>query len=79
MKRSQKEHLIRARVAEGLIAQNPRTPRFYTKPKIHKEGILVRPVIRSVNCYSSEISEYVDYHLQTIVREIPSYIQVYPS
>ena len=29
----------------------------------------------SVNCHSSKISEYVDYHQQPIVREIPSYIK----
>ena len=32
-------------------------------------------MISSVNCHSSKISKYVDYHLQTIVREIPSYIK----
>ena len=68
-----KKHLIKDIVAEGLITQNPRTSRFYTKPKIHKEGIPGRPVISWVNCHSSKISEYVDYHLQPIVREIPPY------
>ena len=67
--------MIRDRVAEGLITQNPRTPHFYTKPQIHKEGIPGRPVISSVNCQSSKISEYADYHLQPIVRKIPSYIK----
>ena len=36
---------LKNKVAEGLITQNPRTPRFYTKPKIHKEGIPGGPVI----------------------------------
>ena len=67
--------MIRDRVAEGLIAQNIRTPRFYTKLQIHKEGIPGRPVISSVNCHSSKISEYADYHLQPVVWEIPSYIK----
>ena len=70
----QKEHLIKDKVAEGLITENQRTQRFYRKPKIHKEGILGRPAISSVNCHSSKILEYVDYNLQPIVRKIPSNI-----
>ena len=70
----QKEHLTKDKVAEGLITQNQRTRRFYTTPKIHKEGIPGRPVISPVNCHSSKILEYVDYNLQPIVREIPSNI-----
>ena len=43
IKRFQKEHLIKNKIAEGLITRNPRTPQFYTKPKIDKEGIPRRP------------------------------------
>ena len=64
--------MIKDKVAEGLLTQNPR---FCTKPKIHKERIPGRPVISSVNCLNSKISEYIDYHLQPIVIEIPSYIK----
>ena len=32
-------------------------------------------MISSACCDSSKISEYVDYHLQPIVQEIPSYIK----
>ena len=32
-------------------------------------------MISSVNCDSSKISEYADYHLQPMVWEIPSYIK----
>ena len=67
--------MIKDKVAEGLTTQNPRTPRFYKKSKIHKEGIPGRPVINPVKCRSSKISEYVDYHLQPLVQEIPSYIK----
>ena len=34
----QKENLIKDKVAEGLITQNPRKPRFYTKPKSTKKA-----------------------------------------
>ena len=67
--------MIKDKVAEGLIIQIPRTRRFYKKRKIHKEGIPLSPVISAVNCHSSKISEYVDYHQRTIVPEISSYIK----
>ena len=35
----------------------------------------MRPVISSINCHTSKISEYVDYDLQPIVREIPSKVK----
>ena len=75
IKRFQKEDLIKGKVPEGLITQNPRIPQFYAKSKIHKEGIPGRSMISSVNYHSSKISQYVDYHLQSLVREIPSYIK----
>ena len=33
------------------------------------------PVVSSVNCHTSNISKYVDYHLQPIVKEIPSHVK----
>ena len=75
IKKISKKHLIKEKLAERLVIQNPKTPRFYTKPKIHKEKISGRPFISSVNCHNFKIWEYVDYHLQTIVREIASYIK----
>ena len=32
-------------------------------------------MISSINCHPSKISEYVNYHLQPIVKELPSYVQ----
>ena len=61
--------------AEWLITQNPKTPCFYTKPNIHKEGIPWRLVISSLNCHNSKILEYVEYHLQPIFQEILSYVK----
>ena len=51
--------------------------RLYIQPKIHKQGNPRTPLIRSVNCHTSNISSnYVDYHLQPIpVQQIPSNIQ----
>ena len=54
---------------------DPRTPQFYTSPKIHKEGNPGRPVVSSINCHTANISKYVDYHLQPIVKQIPYYVK----
>ena len=47
--------------------------KFYPQLKIHKEANPGRPVVSSVNYHTTNISKYVDYHLQTIIKEIPSY------
>ena len=67
--------LIQENTVEGLKINSLRTPRFYTQSKIHKEGNPGKPVISSVNCHTSQISEYVDYHLQPIAKQIPSYVK----
>ena len=57
---------------KGLKVDNPKTPKFSTLPKLHKEGILGRPVIDSMNCHSMQISKYVDYHLQPEIVKLKS-------
>ena len=69
--RFKKENLLSKTLAEGLKSVNSRPPKFYISPKIHKESNPGRPVINSVNYHTSEISRFVDHHLQPLVREIP--------
>ena len=45
------------------------------QPKIHKGGNPGRPVISSVNCHTTKISQYVDHHLQPHVQELGSYVK----
>ena len=52
-----------------------KAPRHHIFTKAHKEANPGKPVISSINCHTSKISEYVDYHFQPIVKEIPSYVQ----
>ena len=73
--RFKKEKLLPQNIADGLNTSNPRTPKFYLSPKIHKPNNPGRPVISSVDCHTSNISRCVDYHLQPIVKNIPSYIK----
>ena len=74
IKRFETEKLFRKNIAEGLKINSPKNPRFYTQPKIYKEWNPGIPVISSVSCHTSKISEYVYYHLQPIVKQIPSYV-----
>ena len=69
------QKLINQKVAEGLKRNDLKTPEFHPRPKIHKEGNPGRPVVSSVNCRIENISKYVDYYLQPIVKEIPSYVK----
>ena len=70
-----KEQFINENIANGLKNPSPRTPQFYISPKIHKEGNPGRPVVSSINCHTTNISKYVDHHLQPIAKEIPSYVK----
>ena len=63
------------KLAEGLKQPVARTPKLYLLPKIHKEGNPGRPVVSSINCHTSKISEYVDHHLQPLVQETKSYVK----
>ena len=73
--RFKKENLLSKKLADGLKSVNPKAPKFYISPKTHKENNPGRPVINSKSCHTSEISRFVDHHLQPLVREIPSYIK----
>ena len=75
IERFKKQKLINEKVTEGLKRNDPKTPKFYLRPKIHKEGNTGRPVVSSVNCHTANISKHVDYHLQPVVKEIPSYVK----
>ena len=73
--RFKKEKLITKKIADGLKTSCPRTPHFYITPKIRKPGNPGRAVVSSVNCHTTSISEYIDYHLQPVVKQIQSYIK----
>ena len=74
--RFKNEDLLSKKTAKGLKVINPKTPKFYITPKIHKEINPERPPINSVNCHTSEILRFVDHYLQPLVRVIPPYIKV---
>ena len=60
--------------AERLKVINPKIPKFYIKPKIHKENnpgdlSLTQSIVTPLKFHASSF----DYHLQAFVKEIPSY------
>ena len=61
--------------AKNLQTLEARTPNFYMQPKLYKEGNTDRPVIRSVNCHTARILQYVDHSLQPHVQELGSYVK----
>ena len=46
----------------SLLEEKIKTPGFHPLPKIHKASNPGRPVISSVSCHTSRISELVDYY-----------------
>ena len=71
--RFKNDKLITENIAKGLEVQQTEIPKFYTRPKIHKTGNPGRSVLSSVNCHTNTISKYIDFFLQPIVKNIPSY------
>ena len=65
--------MISAKVTGGLKVHNPKTGKFSLLPKVHKAGNPGRQIISSVECHSSHISKYVDYHLQPKVVKLKSF------
>ncbi len=61
--------------ASHLIQSNPRTPRFYLLPKIHKPGNPGRPIVSACNCPTEQISKYLDQLFAPFVQSLPTYVK----
>ena len=70
-----KKSEITTKVSESLKNDKPKTPKFYMLPKIHKANNPGRPVVNSIDSHTSNISKYVDFHLQPLAQQLPSYIK----
>ena len=69
------ENLLTIKTANSLLEEKIKTPEFHLLPKIHKANNSGRPVISSINCYTSRTSEFVDYYLQPEVKKLKSYVK----
>ena len=55
------EILLNSKAADSLLDEKIETLAFSHYPKIHKASNPERPVISSVNCHTSKISQFADY------------------
>ena len=46
-----------------MTSDNPKTPKFYTSPEIHKQGNPGRSVVNSINFRTSNLSKFVNQYL----------------
>ena len=63
------------KTANSLLEEKIKTPEFQLFPKIHKASNPGRPVISSINCHTSRISEFVDYYLQPEVNKFKFHVK----
>ena len=69
------EELISKKTAKALRTQEPKTPKFYMLPKVHKKNHPGRPIIAAVNSPTTNLARYVDHHLQPLAANLPSFIK----
>ena len=61
----------------SLDSDSTRTARFYMLPKIHKNKLPPpgRPIVSGNGCPTEKISEFVDFFLNPLSKQFPSYIK----
>ena len=52
-----------------------RPARLYMLKKIHKNPMGIRPIVSSCSSATENISQYVDYWLQPLMKSLPSYLK----
>lgn len=60
-----------------LVPLAPQIPTIYYLPKVHKDPVNPpgHPIISGIDSVTSRIREFVDFHLQPVVRLVPSYLK----
>ena len=71
--RFKNDNITSSNVSDQLKVEPPRTPRFFIKRKIYREGRPGSSVISCFSCHTSKIFQYAYFHLKPIVEQIPSY------
>lgn len=68
---------LNEREAKFLANEHPVTPVLYALPKIHKSETdpPYRPIVSGINSLTEKVSEFVDYHIQPLVKTLPSFIR----
>ena len=55
-------------LANVLTPDKTKTARFYPLPKTHKANNTGRSVIASINCNTTKLSKFVDYHIHPLAK-----------
>ena len=73
----QKRGDISNETLDYFLTTDPKLGRFYLLPKIHKRlyNVPGRPVISNSSFFTENISAFLDFHLQPLVKEVKSYIK----
>ena len=69
------ENLLTLKTANSYLEEKIKTSDFHLLLKIHKANNPGIPVISSINCHTSRISEFADYYLQPEVKKLKSYVK----
>lgn len=71
------EGTIKADVAKYLFIEHPKIPTFCTIPKVHKNVFDPpgRPFVSGIDSYISRVSVMVNYYIQPIVHNLPSFLK----
>ncbi|XP_077977051.1 uncharacterized protein LOC144442164 [Glandiceps talaboti] len=75
IKRWEQKKWISRDLSNKLIPKEPKPGHFYGLPKIHKENTPLRPIIPQCQSLTTPLAQYVDFILQPIVHDLPSYIK----
>ena len=60
-----------------FMVKDPKSALFYLLPKIHKrlENVPGQPAISNCGFYAEDISDFLEFRLQPLTREVKSYIK----
>ena len=70
-------NVIDNELTEILVIDDAKPGKIYCLPKIHKNMILSpgRPICNTINTPIMNLSKWIDIQLQTLVKNLPSYIK----
>ena len=74
-----KQNLMTVKSANSLKLENPKTPKFYTSLKSHKQENLGRPVVNPINSQTRNLSKFVNHYLQPHAQKFLSHVKGTPD
>ena len=70
-----KESSLEDKNKKLLMPTGEVTPRIYGLPKIHKEGVPLRPIVNTIGSPTYELAKFVAKHLIPLVGHTDSFIK----